>query len=462
MNEWTGKQILVIGAARQGLAAARYLSDHGARVILNDQKSESELPGIRAALGDRKVELALGGHPLSLLDGTDLVCVSGGVPLSLQILTEADWKDIPVTNDSQLFMAEVPCPVIGITGSAGKTTTTTLVGRMAQTAVELGLVSHPKAWVGGNIGTPLIDHLGEIQKADLVILELSSFQLELMTTSPHLAVILNITPNHLDRHGSMAAYTAAKQRILHFQGKEDVAILNHEDPGAYALKDVVKGRLVTFGMNRSDLPGTFLDGDSISINDGGTSKVLFSRSLIELRGQHNVLNVIAAAAIAWSAGIPVEAMTKALSGFTGVAHRLEFVRTYKGARWYNDSIATAPERTMADIRAFEEPLVLLLGGRDKNLPWEEIANLVNERVKQVILFGEAAPKISDALAKAQTPRKAGTTTLCAGLEEAVLAAASYATDGDVVLLAPGGTSFDEFFDFEERGDRYKQWVNKLS
>jgi UDP-N-acetylmuramoylalanine--D-glutamate ligase len=462
MKDWTGKQVLVIGAARQGLALTRHLVNHGARVTLNDRKPEADQVAVSAALNGLPVEFVFGSHPLTLLEGTDLVCVSGGVPLTLPLIEDAYRRGIPVTNDSQLFMDSVPCPVIGITGSAGKTTTTTLVGRMAQIAVERGLVSHPKAWVGGNIGTPLIDQLEQIKHADLVILELSSFQLELMTTSPHLAAVLNVTPNHLDRHASMAAYTAAKQRILDFQNEGDVAILNREDHGSYGLMGAVKGHLMTFGYQKDDHPGIFLEGDLIAVNDGKTSKALFSRSLIELRGQHNVLNVIAAAAIAWSAGIPAEAMTAALVGFSGVPHRLEYVRTYKGARWYNDSIATAPERTIADIRAFDEPLVLLLGGRDKNLPWEDLAMLVKERVKHVILFGEAAAKISYALSKAPTTGNPLTIISCSGLEEAVQAAASFASEGDVVLLAPGGTSFDHFLDFEERGDKFKQWVNKLS
>jgi UDP-N-acetylmuramoylalanine--D-glutamate ligase len=462
MRDWTGKHVLVIGAARQGQALTRHLVDRGAQVTLNDHKSAAEQASVRASLSGRPAELVFGSHPLTLLEGTDLVCVSGGVPLTLPLIEEAYRRGIPVTNDSQLFMESVPCPVIGITGSAGKTTTTTLIGHMATVAVERGLVSHPKAWVGGNIGTPLIDLLDQIKANDLVILELSSFQLELMTASPHMSAVLNITPNHLDRHTSMAAYTAAKQRILDFQTEGDVAVLNREDPGSWGLMGVVKGHLATFGFQKSDQPGTFLDGDLISVNDGKTSTPLFSQSLIELRGRHNVLNVIAAAAIAWSAGIPVEAMTAALMGFSGVPHRLEYVRTYNGARWYNDSIATAPERTIAAIRAFDEPLVLLLGGRDKNLPWEDLAKLVKERVKHVILFGEAAAKISVALMKAPSSGKPVTIISCSGLEEAVQAAASFASDGDVVLLAPGGTSYDHFVDFEERGDKFKQWVNKLS
>jgi UDP-N-acetylmuramoylalanine--D-glutamate ligase len=328
--------------------------------------------------------------------------------------------------------------------------------------VERQLIPHPKVWVGGNIGTPLIDHIDQIQKGDLVILELSSFQLELMTTSPHLAAVLNITPNHLDRHASMAHYAAAKRRILDYQSKKDMAVLNREDAGSFGFKGAVKGKLVTFGIQKPDLPGTFLEGEMISFFDGGTMRPLFSRNLIELRGEHNLINVIAAAAIAGSAGIPDEAMAAALPGFTGVPHRLEYIRTYKGARWYNDSIATAPERTIAALRSFEEPLVLLLGGRDKNLPWKELAQLVTKRVDHLVIFGEAAPKISTALAAIPATGLPETIDVCSGLEEAIQAAARVVQTGDVVLLAPGGTSFDEFRDFEERGDRFKQWVNKLS
>jgi len=462
MNDWSGKRVLMIGAARQGQALARHLARCGANVTLNDQKSADELTSTIAALSDSGVQFVFGSHSLDLLDTADLVCVSGGVPLTLSIVQEARRRNIPITNDTQLFMEDVPCPVIGITGSAGKTTTTSLVGRMAQIAVEKKLVPHGKAWVGGNIGTPLIDQIDQIHSGDLVILELSSFQLELMTTSPHLAAVLNVTPNHLDRHAGMADYTAAKQRILDFQNDKDVAILNREDSGSFELKAAVKGRLVTFGLQKSDLPGMFLNGEMISVCEDATIRPLFSKKLVELRGEHNLINVIAAAAIAWSAGIPVEAMSAALVGFTGVPHRLEYVRTYKGARWYNDSIATAPERTIAALRSFDEPLVLLLGGRDKNLPWEDLVHLVTERVDHLVIFGEATPKISAALSAAPVTGLPETTTICAGLEEAVKAAADVSGNGDVVLLAPGGTSFDEFRDFEERGDRFKQWVNKLS
>src|SRR5215213_1719727 len=220
-TNWSGKRVLILGAARQGLALARWLSIHGARVTLSDMRSAEDLRVARESLAEYPIEWALGGHPLELLDATDVVCPSGGVPLTLPIIAEAVKRGIPLSNDSQFFMEVVPCKTIGITGSAGKTTTTTLVGNMAKNSYG------DKAYVGGNIGDPLINYVDNMQTEDVAILELSSFQLDQMTISPNIAAILNITPNHLDRHGSMEAYTAAKARILEFQSEKDSAILGH-------------------------------------------------------------------------------------------------------------------------------------------------------------------------------------------------------------------------------------------
>src|SRR5215208_3594824 len=239
MNKWHGKRILILGAARQGLALARWLSFHGARVTLSDTRSEDDLHMARESLAEFQIEWALGGHPLELLDSTHVLCPSGGVPLTLPIVAEAIKRGIPLSNDSQIFMEAVPCKTIGITGSAGKTTTTTLVGRMAKSAYG------GKAHIGGNIGDPLINYLDNMQPDDVAIMELSSFQLDQMTISPNVAAILNITPNHLDRHGIMEAYTAAKARILEFQSKSDVAILGHDDKGAWSLRNKVQGKLFT-------------------------------------------------------------------------------------------------------------------------------------------------------------------------------------------------------------------------
>lgn len=459
-RNWSNQRVLILGAARQGLSTARYLATHQAHVILNDQRPAEALEKERQSLAAWPVHWVTGGHPLELLDEVDWVCLSGGVPLTLPLVVEAKKRGLLLTNDSQIFMEEVPCPVIGITGSAGKTTTTTLVGRMAQAALQ----PPRRAWVGGNIGTPLIDRVTEIQPHDLVVLELSSFQLELMTRSPQIAAVLNITPNHLDRHQSMEAYTAAKAHILDFQSEEDVAILNREDAGAWGLHSHVKGRLVTFGIQppSEGMAGTFIRENTIYATDGKQEKPLFPIAVNQLRGEHNLLNVLAACAVGLAMGFPDEALRSGIEGFQGVAHRLELVREWKGVRWYNDSIATAPERTLAALRSFHEPVVLMLGGRDKALPWEDLARAIHERVDHVVVFGEAAEKICRAIGPLKEGHRPYSLQVCPGVEDAVRAAAQVASPGCVVLFSPGGTSFDEFKDFEERGERFRQWVKALS
>jgi UDP-N-acetylmuramoylalanine--D-glutamate ligase len=467
----------VIGAARQGTALARYLARHGARVVLTDRRPAHELQAAREALADEQVEWVLGGHPLHLLEGIDLLCLSGGVPLDNTLVVEASRLGIALSNDSQITLEEAPCRVIGITGSAGKTTVTTLVGRIASAGFEgahnsnldgTGMQSSRRVWVGGNIGSPLISAVDEMRPDDLAVMELSSFQLEIMTRSPHLAAVLNVTPNHLDRHVSMEAYSEAKARILDFQSREDVAVLGWEDPGAWALSGRVQGRLVSFGIAEppAGQAGTYLgaDGEKILLrchSDGeGQDIELLSRVDIALRGDHNLLNVLAACAITAAAGLPLHACLAGVSGFAGVSHRLEFVRNWGGADWYNDSIATAPERAMAAIRSFEEPLVLLAGGRDKDLPWSGFAELVSRRVEHLILFGEAAGVIEQAVRPYS--KESGLEIIRSSrLLDAVQAAAEVVTPGDVVLLSPGGTSFDEFRDFEERGEAFRKWVMEL-
>jgi UDP-N-acetylmuramoylalanine--D-glutamate ligase len=457
-TNWKDTRVLILGAARQGLALARWLSRHGARVTLSDVWSADELRVVRESLAEYPIQWAPGGHPLELLDATDVLCLSGGVPLTLPIVAEAVKRGIPLSNDSQVFMEVVPCKTIGITGSAGKTTTTTLVGNMAK------ITYGDKAYVGGNIGDPLINHVDSMQPGDIAILELSSFQLDQMMVSPNIAVILNITPNHLDRHGTMEAYAAAKARILEFQSKDDIAILGRDDQGAWSLRDKVKGKLFTFSLNELEegLDGTYYHDGLLNLRAGNAYLPLLLREKIQLRGDHNVLNVLAAFAIGHAAGFRLDAMLEAAEEFRGVPHRLELVRELNGVRWYNDSMATAPERSIAAIRSFEEPIVLLLGGRDKDLPWEELVQLVSGRVDHVVLFGEAAEKIQKTAEHLGLSQVRPTMARVKDLHEAVVKAAEVAEAGDVVLLSPGGTSFDEFKDFAERGERFKAWVQELS
>lgn len=461
MNDqtWKERRVVVIGAARQGCALAKFLADRGARVVMTDLKTEEELMDTMELFSEENIKWVLGAHPLSLLDDADLLAVSGGVPLTIPLVTEAQSRGIPLTNDSNIFLDEVSCPVIGITGSAGKTTTTTLVGRMIREAY-----GEQRTWVGGNIGNPLLTDVEKIRVDDVAVVELSSFQLELMNRVPEISGVLNITPNHLDRHGTMEAYTAAKARIITLQEEGDTAVLNREDPGSWNLRSKTAGQLVSFGIEQppEGETGVFLTEDKIVVQSENGHEPLFDRGLISIRGEHNLQNVLAASAFAWAAGVSGKAMAAGVKGFRGVEHRLEYVRTWRGADWYNDSIATAPERALAAMRSFSEPLVVLAGGRDKDLPWTEFAEYVRHRVRHLVLFGEAGPIIQQALVNSGW--EAGEdleVSRTKNLAEAVQRAAEVIQTGDVVLLSPGGTSFDEFRDFTARGKTFKQLVENL-
>lgn len=483
-KDWTGVKVLVIGIARQGIAVTQYLSQRGAEVAVNDRRSLEQLHDARQALAGESIEWAVGGHPISILDGIDVVCVSGGVPIDNPLVQEASRRGLEITNDSQIFLEVCPCKVIGITGSAGKTTTTTLVGLIAQAAVDQlqdstpgADLSHPgtikidrttRVWVGGNIGSPLIAVVDQMQPSDIAVMELSSFQLEHMHRSPQVAALLNITPNHLDRHKTMEAYLAAKERILQFQTSQDVAVLNLSDDVVSELVHGLHGRLVSFCDQKVniDSPIVYFDPQSqyicmdTQLPGSNNITMVIHRGEIPLRGEHNLMNVIAACAIALACGFSAEAIRSGVKDFQGIPHRLEFVRSWGGGDWYNDSIATAPERSIAAIKSFSEPLILLAGGRNKDLPWDGFAALACQRVKHLVLFGEAVGVISAALTRYEVDSEI-TITCCSGLEEAVKAAAARVGHGDVVLLSPGGTSFDEFQDFEERGEAFRKWVMEL-
>ncbi len=485
---YTGLRVTILGMARQGTATARFLLAHGAQITLSDLRSEMQLAAVCAELAayaeahaPATLRTVLGGHPLTLLDQTDLLCLSGGVSPAIPIVQEAVRRGIPLGNDGQLTLRHCPARVIGITGSAGKTTTTTLVGLMLQAS---GYPVH----VGGNIGTPLLDRLEEVGAGDKVVMELSSFQLELFDRSPTLAAIVNITPNHLDRHPSMSHYAAAKANILRFQGRSDMCVLNADDPytgpwlrtgrcqiaagvGQEAVYFPLQGSRLGFSLTAEVEAGAYLAGDALIWRQPGLpDHVICRASEVRLRGRHNIANILAAACLAGAAGATPEAMRSVATSFGGVEHRLEIVRQREGVLWINDSIATAPERTVAALHSFAEPIVLLAGGRDKHLPWDECAAEIHARrpdgtpkVRRVILFGEAAGLIADALA--EHARRTGDAptpvSRCADLSEAVKTAALAARPADVVLLAPGGTSFDAYEDFAARGRHFRALVENL-
>jgi UDP-N-acetylmuramoylalanine--D-glutamate ligase len=309
----------------------------------------------------------------------------------------------------------------------------------------------------------LLNDLDEIKPDDLVIMELSSFQLELMTVSPHIAAVLNMTPDHLDRHGSMEVYAAAKKRILANQLKDDIAVVRHDDPLTWEMRSLVQGRMIAFGWEQptDEKESAYVRDGAIRLRSGDVEHEICSVEKVALRGQHNLMNLLAASALASAAGLPIEAMSEAASNFQGVPHRLEFVRRVQGVEWYNDSIATTPDRALVAMRTFVEPKVLLAGGQDKDLPWEAFAREVVRRVDHLILFGEAAQKIERHIKDAAKDDAKPTLVICEGLADAVQAAAAVAEDGDVVVLSPGGTSFDEFSNYEVRGEKFRALVEEL-
>ena len=452
-RELIGKHSVVLGLARQGMALARFLAEQGASVTVSDVKTVDQLAEAIKSLEGVPVKYALGGHPIELLDRCDLLCLSGGVPVDLPIVVEAQKRGIALSNDAQIFVERCPAPVIGITGSAGKTTTTALTGEMLKAS---GL----RAWVGGNIGNPLIADLSQMAMTDKVVMELSSFQLEVMTSSPHIAAALNITPNHLDRHPTMEVYIAAKKRILDFQDFRDVAVLSYDDTITRQLAGDARGYVRFFSQQVEVGRGAFVREGKLVLKQDEEQTVCAVRDL-KLRGSHNVSNVLAACVLAGAAGADVEAMAQVATSFAGVPHRLQLVRELRGVRYYNDSIATTPERLIAALRSFDEPMVLLCGGRDKHLPWEDAARLIAERVSHLILFGEMADLVKSQISHLQSPISPPEVHEAGTLENAVKVAAQVARSGDVVLLAPGGTSFDAFKDFAQRGDKFAELVTEL-
>ncbi len=450
-ERFAGKRITVVGLAREGVSLVRFLAGAGAQVTANDRASASGLASTLASLEDLPVRFVLGEHPSELFLGSDYVFVSPGVSLQMAPLVKAREQGVPLTSETQLFFELCRGRLVGITGSSGKTTTTTLVGDMLRAA---GLPVH----VGGNIGVPLLERLDQIAPEDWVVLEMSSFQLERLPYSPSIAAILNVTPNHLDRHGDMESYVAAKANILRHQRPGDRAILSADDRVTAGLRTVEPP--LWFSLERP-VEGSYLEGDRILLRRGTSVETVCRVGEVRLRGRHNLSNVVAATAVASATGVPPEAMRVAISGFRGVPHRLEVVAELGGVTFCNDSIATAPERSMASLRSFEEPIVLIAGGRDKHLPMEDWGEMIRRRVKALVLLGEAGDLIENAVLQAPGP-VAPPIFRAGSMEEAVELARRAASAGDVVLLAPGGTSFDMFKDFEERGERFRECVRRLA
>jgi UDP-N-acetylmuramoylalanine--D-glutamate ligase len=439
------KQVLVIGLARTGVATARFCAEHGAAVTAIDAHGESELGPDVLNLREEGVKLELGAHAESSLLNQDLVIPSPGVPADAPILLAARAKHITVWSEIELADRFLEGRLIGITGSNGKTTTTSLIHHILQTAGFSTIL-------GGNIGTPLISRVGLTTADTVTVAELSSFQLELVETfHPDIAVLLNITPDHLDRHKTFDAYAAAKGRIFEKQTQSDFAVLNADDPACVRLAPK-RPQVYWFSRTQEVAQGGYLRGQEIVFRARKQEEVLLRRDEIPLPGAHNVENVLAAATAARLEGAPVAAIAEGVRSFSGVEHRLEFVAEIGGVRYYNDSKATNVDATVKALQAFPGRVTIILGGRDKGSDYTILQPHLRERCIAALLIGEAAEKIAQQVGGSVALERPET------LQRAVALASQTAKAGDVVLLAPACASFDQFENYEQRGRVFKELV----
>ena len=452
--ELSGKRVAVVGLAANNTPLIKYLVASGACVTALDRKSPNELGDYLKQLRDLPIEYHLGSDYLKYLYGHDKVFLSPGIPRNLPELQVAVKEGVSFSSEMELFFSVSPAPIIGITGSSGKTTVTTIIGIIME---RCGSVR-----VGGNIGCPPISFLSELTQETQVVLELSSFQLQAMNKSPNIAVVTNVTPNHLDVHKDMEEYIEAKAQILRHQNPQDYAVLNWDNEITRKMAGDTPGRVYFFSRKEKLLEGAFFWRDDLLLRLNNEEEIICRRDEIPLPGDHNIENILTAALTCRLAGAPTRVIRDVVTKFTGVEHRLELVREYKGVKYYNDSISTTPDRAMAGLSAIPAPIILIAGGYDKHLPFHDFAILAVERCKAVILIGKTAPIIQEALeiaekGKGHTVEKINASSLY----EAIIKGKDASSPGDVILLSPACASYDMFRNYEERGKLFKEIVNGL-
>jgi UDP-N-acetylmuramoylalanine--D-glutamate ligase len=444
-RDFTGKKVVVIGAGATGLALTRYFSRRGAEVVLSDSRSAERI-GDLGPLRELGVRLDLGGHTPELFMAADLVAVSPGVPLTVPAVEAARQAGVRVLGEIEIAFKELAAPLAAITGTNGKSTTTTLMGEMFSAWGK-------RTFVGGNLGTPLIEAVdGEW---DWLVAELSSFQLEAICDfRPRYALLLNITEDHLDRYPDMASYVAAKMQVFANMGEADVAVLNAEDSLVMAAAADIRPRRILFSSRRLLPEGMGLDGEEIVWRFAGAEQ-RFPVAMLQLKGLHNVENVMAALIPPLLEGCPAEVAWLAACRFAGLAHRMVPVRLLDGVTWYNDSKGTNVGSVVKSLAGLAAPVTLIAGGKDKGGDYAPLAPLVREKVANLILIGQAAPRIAEALGHLTRTERAET------LEAAVSRARELTPPGGSVLLSPGCSSFDMFKSYEERGDVFTRAVLAL-
>jgi UDP-N-acetylmuramoylalanine--D-glutamate ligase len=443
------KRVLVVGLGKSGVASALFLKKHGARVTVSDAKPEDELRSEIPLLLDHGITVETGGHGDRTFRGQDLIVVSPGVPVDAPHLVQARALGEPVIGEIELAAQFLPGPIVAITGSNGKTTTTTLVGEI------LGAGGLPTV-VGGNIGTPAISLVERATANTWAVLEVSSFQLETVQTfRPRIAVILNITPDHLDRHRTFEAYAGAKARIFENQQSDDFAVLNEDDPACVNLAKRVNAQLFWFSRQKEVQRGAWLSGGRILFRDAARQQEIMLVADIPLKGAHNVENALAGVCVGMLVGSSPERIREAIRNFKAVEHRLEFVARIRNVDYYNDSKATNVDATIKALESFPANIHLILGGKDKGSDYSVLNDLLRRRVKRVYTIGAAAAKIESQIKEAADIFHAET------LEKAIRRAAQDAKPNDIVLLAPACASFDQFDSYEHRGKVFKDVVKSL-
>lgn len=457
--DFQDRDVLILGLGREGLSLARFLSGRGARVTVTDLATPEKLGNRLKELHGGAAHLVLGGHHPELVEEAEVVFVSPGVPEDNPVYAAARKAHLPIASMTTLFFDLCPGSIVGVTGSSGKTTTAGLIHRILQAAARDTVLA-------GNIGRPMLDMLASIRPNTIVVLELSSFQLSILRESPHVAVVTNLSPNHLDRHGSMESYIAAKRNIVQHQSPHDYAVLNAADSQVRSFAEATAAELRWFSFEPSFAAGAAVQDDQIGlVRPSGFVSVLPIPE-IPLLGRHNVENILAALAAADILGVAKEAMTDAVKSYRPAPHRLEVVAELAGVRYVDDSIATSPARASVALGALDGAVLLIAGGRDKALPWDDFARLVVRKAKALFLLGEAAVLIKQAVENQLATRdgllRKEAIYLCRSLSEAVRQASQIAAPGEVVLLSPGCASYDMFADFEERGETFAREVEALS
>jgi UDP-N-acetylmuramoylalanine--D-glutamate ligase len=442
------KRVLVVGLARTGIATALFCAAHHAMVTATETRSEAELGDVPVKLREAGITLELGGHTEETFLAQDLIIPSPGVPADDPFLATARKKGITVWSEIELAYRFMEGKLIGITGSNGKTTTTTLVHHILKGA---GI----EAILAGNVGTPLISCVEAMHGGTVTVAELSSFQLELVDTfRPNIAVLLNLTPDHLDRHKTMESYSAAKARIFEKQTELDAAVLNQDDAltVGYAPK---KPQVFWFSRRQAVKQGACLRDEDITVVHGGKEELVMRATDVPLAGAHNLENVLAAVTATRLAGVDAASIARGVRSFAGVEHRLEFVAEIGGVRYFNDSKATNVDATLKALNAFPGRILVILGGKDKGSPYTVLQKPLREKAVLALLIGAAADKIEKDISGSVAIERAGT------LDRALDIAAHTAQPGDVVLLAPACASFDQFRNYEERGQMFKNLVRKI-